>query len=72
MKGDIIKFGRLKPDNGHITVRFWCGDSYTQKRYRVELIGGKWMCKNGEDVTDSIERIEKLKQIKKLEASLGD
>lgn len=70
MRGDIVKFGRHRPPNiGHIVVecRHGLHSRAGKKRFKVELINGRWMCENGQDVTEDVERIERLKQIKKLE-----
>jgi hypothetical protein len=71
MKGDIVKFGRHQPPNiGHIVVESRHGlySRGGKKRFRVELIAGRWICENGQDVTKDVERIEQSKQIKKLES----
>lgn len=70
MKGDIVKFGRHQPPNlGHIVVESRHGlySRGGKKRFTVELIAGRWICENGQDVTEDVERIEQSKQIKKLE-----
>lgn len=70
MKGSIVKFGRHKPPNlGHIVVESRHGlySRAGKKRFKVELISGRWICENGQDVTEDVERIERSKQIKKLE-----
>ncbi len=70
MKGDIVKFGRHQPPNlGHIVVESRHGlySRGGKKRFKVELIAGRWVCENGQDVTEGVEKIEQLKAIKKLE-----
>jgi hypothetical protein len=70
MRGEIVKFGRHKPPNiGHIIVesRHWLYSRARKKRFKVELIEGKWICENGQDVTEDVQCIEQEKQIKKLE-----
>ena len=70
MRGEIVKFGRHQPPNiGHIIVESRHGlySRAGKKRFKVELIEGKWICENGQDVTEDVERIDQEKQIKKLE-----
>lgn len=70
MRGDIVKFGRHQPPNiGHIIVESRHGlySRGGKKRFKVELINGRWICENGQDVTEDVQCIEQEKQIKKLE-----
>lgn len=70
----IVKFGRHRPPNfGHIIVegRRSLVSRGGKKRYKVELINGRWLiCENGKDVTEDVNRIDLEKEIKKLEAHL--
>lgn len=74
MKVEVKKFGRHKPPSvGHVTIKYRHGwpSRWQQKRIIVTLTDGKWLSESGDDYTDQIEHIERMKLIKKLEAICG-
>ena len=66
------KFGRHSADTGHMVIEARHGlfSRGRSMRVKVWLKNGRWLDAKGKDYTDEIEAVERLKEIKKLEAHL--